>query len=82
MAEVKSNGVPTAVAAESSVVIVDMGKKKRKQIKRLRRGGGKLMGQIGETMEQLQKEGEISADSPVVVVIVREKRKKSGWMTW
>ena len=47
MAEVKSNGAPTAVAAQSSVIIVDMGKKKRKQIKRLRRGGGKLMEQIG-----------------------------------
>jgi hypothetical protein len=82
MAEVKSNGAATATTSESSVLIVDMGKKKRKQIKRLRRGGGKLMEQIGETMEQLHKEGEISADSPVVVVIVREKRKKAGWMTW
>lgn len=82
MADVKTNGASTATAAESSVLIVDMGKKKRKQIKRLRRGGGKLMEQIGETMEQLQKEGEINAGSPVVVVIVREKRKKSGWMTW
>ena len=82
MSEVTSNGTPTTKAAESSVIIVDMGKKKRKQIKRLRRGGGKLMEQVGKTMEQLQADGEINADSPVVVVIVREKRKKSGWMAW
>jgi hypothetical protein len=82
MSEGTSNGTPTATAAESSVIIVDMGKKKRKQIKRLRRGGGKLMEQVGKAMEQLQAEGEVNADSPVVVVIVREKRKKSGWMAW
>ncbi len=82
MAEVTTNGAAAKEERQSSVIIVDMGKRKRKQIKRLRRGGGKLMDRIGETMQQLKAEGEIDADSPVVVVIVREKRKKAGWMSW
>lgn len=82
MAEVATNGAAAKEERQSSVIIVDMGKRKRKQIKRLRRGGGKLMDRIGETMQQLKAEGEIDADSPVVVVIVREKRKKAGWMSW
>ncbi len=81
MAEGTPNGAPAA-EAQSSVVIVDMGKRKRKQVKQLRRGRGKLMDRIEETMEQLQADGEIESGSPVVVVIVREKRKKAGWMAW
>lgn len=81
MAEGTTNGAPAA-EVQSSVVIVDMGKRKRKQVKQLRRGRGKLMDRIEETVGQLQAEGEIESGSPVVVVIVREKRKKAGWMAW
>ncbi len=81
MAEGATNGAQAA-EAQSSVVIVDMGKRKRKQVKQLRRGRGKLMDRIEETVGQLQADGEIESGSAVVVVIVREKRKKAGWMAW
>ena len=77
-----SGNESSTTPAQSNVLIVDMGKRKKKDIKRLRRGRGKLMDRISNTMGQLKEEGEIPEGSPVVVVLVREKRKKSGWTMW
>lgn len=77
-----SGSESSTTPAQSNVLIVDMGKRKKKDIKRLRRGRGKLMDRISNTMVQLKEEGELPEGSPVVVVLVREKRKKSGWTMW
>jgi len=57
-------------------VIVDLGKHRRKQIKRLRRGEGKLMDDVNDTLEEMRTAGTLSPASQPVVIIVRERRRK------
>lgn len=59
-------------------ILVDMGKKSRKSIKRLREGEGKLMDEVRETIEELKANGTISPSAQTVIVIVREKRQSVG----
>lgn len=65
----------TESAAANAPVVVDVGKKRRKQIKRLRNGRGKLMDQINHLVEELRTSGSISATSQPLVVVVRQKRR-------
>lgn len=58
-------------------VVLDLGKQRRKQIKRLRRGDGKLMDDINGAIAELRTAGTIGATSQAVVVVVREKRRKA-----
>lgn len=71
--------VKTTAAASSgaSLLVIDIGKKqKKKDIKRLRKGTGKLTDKLKEVVEQLREENAISADAQPVVIIVREKAKR------
>jgi hypothetical protein len=65
--------------SEKPMVILDLGKKRRKQIKRLRKGNGRLMDQVNDTVAQLQEDETIDPASQVVVVVVKEKQRKRGW---
>jgi hypothetical protein len=56
------------------LVIVDVGKYRRKQIKRFRRGeGGRVMDEVTTAIQDLRAAGTISADAETVVVVVRER---------
>jgi hypothetical protein len=56
------------------LVILDVGKYRRKQIKRFRRGeGGRVMDEVTTAIQDLRSAGTISADAETVVVVVREK---------
>ena len=57
--------------AQQPMVIVDLGKRSKKQIKRLRRGGGRLMDRVSQTVDQLKAENEIDAKAEVVVFVVK-----------
>lgn len=59
-------------------VIVDLGKKRRKLVKKLRNGSGKLMDEVNGTLLELKNAGTISASAQPVIVIVREKRREGG----
>jgi phage gp45-like len=61
---------------EQPTVILDLGKHKRKQIKRLRKGGGPLMADVKSALAEYQQNGTIAAGSQVVVVVVGQKRRK------
>jgi hypothetical protein len=69
----------SANGSEKPMVLLDLGKKRRKQIKRLRKGRGRLMQQVDETVAQLKEEEAIDPNSQVVVVVVKEKKKSRGW---
>jgi hypothetical protein len=58
-----------------SPVIVDLGKKRRKLVKKLRRGSGRLMDDVQNTLEELRSAGSVSANAQPVIVIVRERRR-------
>lgn len=66
---------------ESSPILISLGKKKRKNIKKLRKGRGPLMETIEETMAELKSHNKIQADAQPVVIVVREKRRRRlrGW---
>ncbi len=58
-------------------VVLDLGKRRRKQVKQLRRGEGKLLDDINGAVEELRTAGTLSAVSQPVIVVVREKRRKT-----
>lgn len=60
-----------------NLIVVDLGKHKRKQVRRLRNGkDGKLLGEVGASIQELRDAGTISKSAETVVVVVREKRKR------
>jgi hypothetical protein len=59
-------------------ILIDLGRKKRKAVKKLRKGCGRLMDDIGEVVAGLKSEGTITDGAQVVVVVVREKRRRRG----
>ncbi len=62
-------------------IIIDLGKKKRKQIKALKRGSGKLMDEVAEVLNQVRgnlgPEAELKNLVPVVM-LYRKKDKRAG----
>lgn len=72
----------TAELAESSTkpepIILDLGKKKRKDVRKLRKGKGKLMTKVLDTHAQLSASGVTAPSSQAVIVVVREKPKRRG----
>lgn len=61
-------------------IIVDIGKRRRKQIRGLRRGKGKLMTRMNDLLGEMKKNGTFSGSAQPVIVVVQQKRKrKKGW---
>lgn len=60
-------------ATETLPVIVDLGKQKKKHVKRLRRGQGRLMDDVQDVMATLREEGAVGENAQPVFIIVREK---------
>ena len=46
-------------------------------MKELRRGEGRLMDEVNASIEELRTAGALAADAQAVVVVVREKRRKT-----
>lgn len=73
--------IPTTDTPERSApVVLDLGKQRRKQIKQLRRGEGRLLDDINGAIEELRTVGTLGASTQPVVIIVREKRRKTKSM--
>lgn len=73
--------VPSA-AYEVTPIVIDMGKQRRKRIKALKRGRGKLMDEvcrvISETQMSLGNEANGKELLPVVVIYRQKRRRKRG----
>ena len=70
---------PPAVAEP---ILIDLGKQSRKKTRRLRKGKGGLMRDVGECIEELRHEGKISGEAQPVIVVVRQKRRRSQLLRW
>jgi len=57
-------------------VVLDLGKHRRKRVKQLRRGEGKLMTDILDALDELKLAGTLNASAQPVVIVVQEKRRK------
>lgn len=55
------------------VCVLDLGEQKRKRIKRLRRGEGKLMVKVEDAITDLQNQGVLGKQVQTVVVVIREE---------
>jgi hypothetical protein len=72
-----------AQAEVTAPVMVSLGKKKRKAVKRLKRGKGRLMKEVMDVLEQVQDKLGDQAEGKIlvpVVIIYREKQRRfRGW---
>ena len=68
--DIKEEQVETAPA-----VVVDLGKKSRKKVKKLRKGKGPLLEDVDDAIAQLRSDGAIGEGAVPVIVVVRQKEK-------
>ena len=61
-------------------IVLDLGKKKRKLIKQLRKGRGKLLDQVEDHLDELRAADAIDASAQTVIVVVSEKGPKVPWL--
>lgn len=73
-----------AIATDSPVktetkapLIVDLGKQRRKNVKDLRSGTGRLAEALNGCLEELRTAGTLAPNSQTVVVIVRQRRRRN-----
>jgi hypothetical protein len=60
-------------------IVIDLGKRKKSAVKKLRKGRGTLMDKVGDCVIELKTAKEINQDAQIVVIVVKEKSKK-GWL--
>ncbi len=61
-------------------IIIDLGKHKRRRIRKLRRGKpGRLLDDVQGCLEELKTNETIDESAQPVVIVVREKRKRRKW---
>jgi hypothetical protein len=63
-----------------SPVVADLGQRRRKEIKQLRKGQGPLLDDAQKVVEQLQADHAIAAGAQPVIVIVKERRRRYGFL--
>lgn len=67
----------TAKAVEpvkaSDLCVVEVGQYSRKQIKRLRKGEGKLLSNVEQIIQDLKADGVLNGNSNTVVLVVRQE---------
>ncbi len=68
---------PSDKPDRTAPVVLDLGKQRRKRIKQLRKGEGRLLDDINGAIEELRTVGTIGALSQPVVIVVREKARKT-----
>lgn len=69
---------PTLVVNEEEApIVLDLGKRTRKQIRRLRKGNGKLMDRIESAIQDLKADGTVAGSARPIIVVVRQKSKRS-----
>jgi hypothetical protein len=74
----ESAKTPESVASGGATVVVDLGRKPKKQVKQLREGRGKLLDEVNIVLAELRTNGSISSSAQPVVVVVRERPKARG----
>lgn len=60
-------------------IILDLGRKRRKQIKQLKKGSGKLMTEVQDCVQELKQAGRINEQARPVIVLVKERQRRSKW---
>lgn len=67
-------------AATVEPIIINLGKKKRKQIKRLKKGKGKLWREVMDVVDEVGEQIEVEGEGPTLVpIILLYRRKDKKW---
>lgn len=67
-------------ADQSAPIVIDLGKKSRKRVRKLRKGkSGRLTDKVTEVIGQMKEAGAIPASAQPVVIIVRERKRKNKY---
>lgn len=61
-----------------SAIVIDLGKKKRKQVNQLRKGKGRLMRKVQRIIEELQAYGDLPDASRPIIIIAEKKPRKAA----
>jgi hypothetical protein len=77
MAATSSTDVAKATERLNPIVL-DLGKHKKKSVKQLRNGKGRLIEEAMDSIEELQRVGTIPASAQPIILIVREKQRSRG----
>jgi len=81
MSTTEAKSTTKAEAKEAPApVVVDLGKYKRKRVRRLKKGKGRLMERALDVVDDLRDAGQIAEDAQPVIVLVRQKRRSK--MKW
>ena len=64
--------------AASGPIVVDLGKRSKKQIRALREGKGKLLSEVDEVVGELKKAGTLTSSNATVVIVVVRPREQRG----
>ncbi|HEY7247588.1 MAG TPA: hypothetical protein VH678_27255 [Xanthobacteraceae bacterium] len=76
----ESASKPKVKTSGKSVVVVELSKvRSHEQVRRLRRGRGKLATDIDEVVNELVRSSTIKPDTPPVVIVVRESTASLLW---
>jgi hypothetical protein len=60
-------------------IVIDLGKKNRRQVRKLRRGKpGRLMDRVEDALAHLRESGAMAADTQPVVIVIRQRPKRRG----
>jgi hypothetical protein len=62
------------VTLDGGMLLIDLGKKSKKQIKQLRNGTGKLLSEVNKCLGDLRAAGTVSETAQPVIMLVRQKR--------
>ena len=74
------SGRPETTKNKKPLVVVELSKRRSpEQVRRLRKGRGRLASDIDEVVDELVNSGTIKADTPPVVVVVREATSSLLW---
>ncbi|MEZ4453144.1 MAG: hypothetical protein R3B09_27025 [Nannocystaceae bacterium] len=69
----------TTSTGDQNLLVIDIGKKqKRKRVRQLRKGTGKLADKIRDMIDDLREDGTLGANAQPVVIVVRQKPKSRG----
>ena len=69
------------MAGGNAPVVIDLGKKKKKVVKLLKKGQGQLMDDVRDAMDELSSAGTVDKNAQPVIIIVESKPKQS-WTSW
>ncbi len=68
-----------APSASSNTIVLDMGSKTRKQIRKLRKGkSGRLMNRVEEAISHLRENGALTEGAQPIVIVVKQKARRRG----